>query len=91
MILFVRNPNFIDFINAVFSEVNYVPQQSSQDGDLENQGKATRIFSTLCFVPMIQYIKFDQNPSLSSNDTKQIHNFGQSLKLQSTGVTLKVR
>ena len=87
----VRNPKFIDIIKAVFSGEIYFPQPSSKNGDLENQGKITRIFSTLYCVSVIHYITFDQNPSFSSKDIKRIHNFGQNLKFQSTGVTLKVR
>ena len=40
---------------------------------------------------MIQYIKFGQNPSFSSNDSKWKHKFGQNLKFRSAGVTLKIR
>ena len=76
-------------IIAVFTEDNYVPQPSSYCGDLENQDKVTRIFSTFYCVSMIQYIKFGQNPSFSSRDSKRINNFGQNLKRAS--VTLKVR
>ena len=67
------------------------PYQSSKDGDGENQGKFTRIFSTPYCVSMILYKRFGQNLSFSSKDSQGKHNFGQILKFLSAGVTLKKR
>ena len=54
--------------NSSVLEENYVPQPSSKDGDLKYQDMITRILSTRKCVTMIQYIKFDQNPSFHSRD-----------------------